>query len=112
LANDITDDVIVRSTIELAHNLGLTVVAEGVETEATQHHLAELGCDIAQGYLISRPIPHLDFLFWAAEHHPLTAPDPNTAQAALRSERTHNVFPESDGSQILLQKSTAQRPLP
>ena len=47
---------IVRSTIELGHNLGLTVVAEGVETE---HELAELrrfGCDIAQGFLFARPM--------------------------------------------------------
>ncbi|HTS85897.1 MAG TPA: EAL domain-containing protein [Usitatibacter sp.] len=48
---------IVRSTIELGHNLGLTVVAEGVETD---HELAELrryGCDAAQGYLFARPMP-------------------------------------------------------
>ncbi|HEX7558734.1 MAG TPA: EAL domain-containing protein, partial [Usitatibacter sp.] len=48
---------IVRSTIELGHNLGLTVVAEGVETD---HELAELrrfGCDDAQGFLFARPMP-------------------------------------------------------
>ena len=47
---------IVRSTIELGHNLGLTVVAEGVETD---HELAQLrayGCDVAQGYLLGRPM--------------------------------------------------------
>jgi diguanylate cyclase (GGDEF)-like protein/PAS domain S-box-containing protein len=49
--------VIVRSTIDLAHNLGLEVVAEGVETEAAAAHLAALGCDKLQGFLLSRPVP-------------------------------------------------------
>ena len=45
---------IVRSTIELAHNLGLRVVAEGVETRTPGARCAALGCDLAQGFLISR----------------------------------------------------------
>jgi EAL domain-containing protein (putative c-di-GMP-specific phosphodiesterase class I) len=49
------DEVIVRSTIDLAHNLGLTVVAEGVESEAVQGRLLEMGCDAAQGTFISPP---------------------------------------------------------
>ena len=51
------DGIIVRSTIELARNLGLDVVAEGVEDEATWARLKELHCDIGQGYLLSRPLP-------------------------------------------------------
>ncbi len=51
------DEIIVRSTIELAHNMGLKVTAEGVETEEVLKRLGELGCDLAQGYLISKPIP-------------------------------------------------------
>ncbi|MGI8686174.1 MAG: putative bifunctional diguanylate cyclase/phosphodiesterase [Acidimicrobiales bacterium] len=51
------DDVIVRSTVDLGHNLGLRVVAEGVEDEASWDRLAALGCDSAQGYWLSRPIP-------------------------------------------------------
>ncbi|HEX2699422.1 MAG TPA: GGDEF domain-containing protein [Acidimicrobiales bacterium] len=51
------DDVIVRSTVDLGHNLGLRVVAEGVEDEASWARLAALGCDSAQGYFLSRPIP-------------------------------------------------------
>ncbi|MFD1382118.1 putative bifunctional diguanylate cyclase/phosphodiesterase [Rhodanobacter aciditrophus] len=58
------DKVIVRSTIDLAHNLGLDVVAEGVETEDMYHALCELGCEEAQGYLISRPIPLSEFAQW------------------------------------------------
>jgi EAL domain-containing protein (putative c-di-GMP-specific phosphodiesterase class I) len=51
------DAVIVRSTIDLGHNLGLSVVAEGVETDATRGVLQQLGCDVAQGYWLSRPVP-------------------------------------------------------
>ncbi len=51
------DDVIVRSTIDLGHNLGFTVVAEGVETAEVSHRLLELGCDLAQGFGICRPLP-------------------------------------------------------
>jgi predicted signal transduction protein with EAL and GGDEF domain len=48
---------IVQSIIDLGRNLGLTVIAEGVETEAAWQDLARRGCDIAQGYLLSRPVP-------------------------------------------------------
>jgi len=61
------DEVIVHSTIELAHNLGLTVVAEGVETEETYQRLIEMGCDVAQGFLISKPIPIDKFEQFLAE---------------------------------------------
>ncbi|MDH5515013.1 MAG: bifunctional diguanylate cyclase/phosphodiesterase [Gammaproteobacteria bacterium] len=58
------DAVIVRSTIDLAHNLGLKTVAEGVETEAVLAVLSEMGCDMAQGYLISRPLPMEEFFLF------------------------------------------------
>ena len=54
---DHDDAVLVRSIIELGRNLGLRVTAEGVETPTVQHTLRELGCDFAQGFHISRPIP-------------------------------------------------------
>jgi diguanylate cyclase (GGDEF)-like protein len=60
------DAMIVRSTIDLAHNLGLTVVAEGVETAAILERLRALACDEAQGYHIARPLPVDDFLAWQA----------------------------------------------
>src|SRR3569833_1102807 len=50
------DLVIVRSTVDLAHNMGRRVVAEGVESQAVLNMLIELGCDMAQGYHISRPV--------------------------------------------------------
>lgn len=52
---DHTNGLIVRSTVELAHGLGLRVVAEGVEDEATLQALAAVGCDLAQGFLLGRP---------------------------------------------------------
>jgi EAL domain-containing protein (putative c-di-GMP-specific phosphodiesterase class I) len=51
------DELMVRSTIALAHDLGLKVVAEGIEEEACLAFLRSAGCDMAQGYLISRPVP-------------------------------------------------------
>ncbi len=56
--------VIVLSTIELAHHLGLKVVAEGVETRQIWDKLAAFGCDLAQGYYISYPISANNFLAW------------------------------------------------
>jgi EAL domain-containing protein (putative c-di-GMP-specific phosphodiesterase class I) len=56
----------VRSTIDLAHNLGLSVVAEGVESAAILDHLRRLNCDEAQGYFMSKPLPADDFADWCA----------------------------------------------
>ena len=58
------DAVIVRSIIDLAHNLGVKVVAEGVEDRATMDLLNEYGCDEAQGYFFSRPMPGGEVLPW------------------------------------------------
>ena len=55
---------IVRAVVDLGHNLGLRVTAEGVEDAATLELLADLGCDFAQGYHIGRPIPPADFGAW------------------------------------------------
>jgi diguanylate cyclase (GGDEF)-like protein len=56
--------VIISSTIELGHKLGMEVLAEGVETRETWDRLAALGCDVAQGYLISMPMPANDLNQW------------------------------------------------
>lgn len=65
MATDDDDAKIVRSTIDLAHNLGLHVVAEGVEDAATLGRLAALQCDEAQGYHISRPVPAAELAAFA-----------------------------------------------
>ena len=57
MANDENDFVIVQSTVDLAHNLGLEVVAEGVEDQQTWVQLRQLGCDVAQGFWKGRPVP-------------------------------------------------------
>jgi diguanylate cyclase (GGDEF)-like protein len=62
---------IVRHTVALAHDLGLTLVAEGVEDADTGAALAALGCDVAQGYAIARPMPVEAFLGWLREPAPL-----------------------------------------
>jgi EAL domain-containing protein (putative c-di-GMP-specific phosphodiesterase class I) len=59
-----SDEAIVRSTIELAHNLGLRAIAEGVEDQPTLDRLRELGCDHAQGYFMGRPMPLLQLGEW------------------------------------------------
>jgi diguanylate cyclase (GGDEF)-like protein len=64
MENDPDDAKIVRSTIDLAHNLGLSVVAEGVETNAAWELLRELDCDEAQGYYMGKPMPATEFAVW------------------------------------------------
>jgi len=56
--------VIVRAMIDLAHNLSMQVVAEGVQDEMTMQRLKELGCDYLQGYHISKPVDAIAFLNW------------------------------------------------
>jgi EAL domain-containing protein (putative c-di-GMP-specific phosphodiesterase class I) len=60
------DLAIVRSTIELAHSLGIVVVAEGVESQNVLERLAELGCDLAQGYCLAEPTPAAEATAWLA----------------------------------------------
>jgi EAL domain-containing protein (putative c-di-GMP-specific phosphodiesterase class I) len=61
------DHEIVRSTIDLAHNLKLSVVAEGVETKEMWDQLVALGCDVAQGYYMRSPIPAAEVPSWLKE---------------------------------------------
>ena len=72
MATDHSDDAVVRSIIGLARDLGLRVVAEGVEDQETYDLLAEAGCDIAQGWLIARPMPAEQFLEWLGEWRALS----------------------------------------
>jgi diguanylate cyclase (GGDEF)-like protein/PAS domain S-box-containing protein len=67
MEKDQDDILIVLSTINLAHNLGLKVIAEGVETEKIWDRLFAFGCDAAQGYYMSRPLPAADVTRWLKE---------------------------------------------
>jgi diguanylate cyclase (GGDEF)-like protein len=75
LCNDEHNESIVRTTIELAHGMGLGVVAEGVEDEAVMRRIAGFGCEQAQGYFISKPIPAQDALSWLEAFEPVSFPD-------------------------------------
>jgi diguanylate cyclase (GGDEF)-like protein len=76
MLTDLDDSVLVRSVVDLGHNLGLTVVAEGVENQATMDALSALGCDIAQGFHLGRPMNVETFGVWRTERremHPASA---------------------------------------
>ncbi len=64
MANDADSAVIVRSAVDLGHNLGMTVVAEGVEDSITRSDLRDMGCDLVQGYQICRPVPAEELDLW------------------------------------------------
>jgi diguanylate cyclase (GGDEF)-like protein len=73
MATDAGDAAIVRSIIDLGGSLGLAVVAEGVEDEASWTRLAELGCDILQGYALCRPVPAPEATNWLRAWDPAAA---------------------------------------
>ncbi len=65
--NDPQTEILARSIIELGHNLGLTVVGEGVEDESVAALLRDAGCDVAQGFLYARPMSGPDLALWATD---------------------------------------------
>ncbi len=74
MSNSEDDANIVRSTIQLGHSLNLAVIAEGVETPAELHELEQYGCDIAQGFHLSRPIAPEEIPNWLNAHQPASRP--------------------------------------
>jgi diguanylate cyclase (GGDEF)-like protein len=80
-----SDLIIVRSTINLGHDLGLNVIAEGVEDNPTLEQLATLGCDLAQGYHVSKPMPADAFNNWLTETAPHPAKDVNGKASQTKS---------------------------
>lgn len=75
------DQVIVHTTLTMGHNLSMEVVAEGIEDANTLTRLKEMGCDLAQGYHIARPMPAADFFTWVAKYRASLASDAIKAQA-------------------------------
>src|SRR5450759_5873283 len=69
MADDARAAALVASTIALAHSLGLRMVAEGVENDIAYTELTRLGCDQAQGYFISRPVPAAELDHWLSNRH-------------------------------------------
>ena len=99
-ASDSSKDLaLLRSTIRLAHALGLRVVAEGVEDKTSLDLLGKLGCDLAQGYLISKPKPPSELRL--ASHRAPSAYRAAREQAEDRAAGTAEHQPQ-----------WAQRPLP
>jgi EAL domain-containing protein (putative c-di-GMP-specific phosphodiesterase class I) len=68
MADSAADTVIIQAIIDLAHNLGLRTVAEGVEDAETLDRLRGLGCDIAQGFYLARPMAGADLDLWSQGH--------------------------------------------
>jgi len=68
MGSDARNAIVVRSTIELAHNLGLRTVAEGIEDAFTFERLRALGCELAQGFHMSRPLPAASLVSWWDRH--------------------------------------------
>ena len=81
------DAVIVRTIVDLGHALGVSVVAEGIEDEATMDTLVARGCDAAQGYLFSRPLPGNDLTPWFESSRFGMTPSPGPVASPLAVSR-------------------------
>ncbi|MDQ1293184.1 MAG: diguanylate cyclase [Actinomycetota bacterium] len=93
LTTDPASATIIRTTVDLAHSLGLRLVAEGIEDADTEQLLAELGCDIGQGFHLARPMPGAQMLAWLQSRQSWTDRQPTGDPApgsddAVPSSRT------------------------
>jgi EAL domain-containing protein (putative c-di-GMP-specific phosphodiesterase class I)/GGDEF domain-containing protein len=79
-----TGHQLVRAIITLGHNLGLSVVAEGIEHDAARESLHAMHCDIGQGYFYAKPMPGEVLLGWLTDHPTLSGPEHPTAPRKLR----------------------------
>ena len=85
LIDDEHNDAIVKTTVDLAHNLKLSVVAEGVECEATMRRIAAMGCEQVQGYFLSEPLRPEKFLAWVNDFEPVAYDDRRDSGRAFAS---------------------------
>ena len=81
LLNHAADEAVVRNVIHLAHDLGMSTIAEGVETPAVWAKLSELGCDEIQGYVLTPPLPAEKIIEWLADHTATQLGEPVTSHA-------------------------------
>ncbi len=79
---DPDDEAIVRSTIDLGRNLGLSVIAEGIESQRVFNRLAELGCEHGQGFFMSKALPSDKLMRWVSAYHDLVSPNGQRTGAA------------------------------
>jgi diguanylate cyclase (GGDEF)-like protein len=85
MADDPRAAAIVRSTISLAHSLGMRLVAEGVENEITAGHLALSGCDVSQGFFFSKALPPLELERWLDDRPDMAGMEANAAHIGARA---------------------------
>jgi diguanylate cyclase (GGDEF)-like protein len=83
LTEDEHNDAIVRTTVELAHGMKLSIVAEGVEDEATMRRVAAIGCEQAQGYFLSKPMPAAQVINWLDSFKPVAYKDRRSGHRAF-----------------------------
>ncbi|MCR4300641.1 MAG: EAL domain-containing protein [Sulfuricaulis sp.] len=101
MKRDSNDAVIVRSTIDLAHNMSLRVVAEGVENPETLRLLTTLGCDIVQGFFVSRPLAYDDLIqwlgssAWSAKQRPSVPASAKKGSPVVPLRLPHPDFPQA-----------------
>ena len=82
------NEAIVRTSVELAHALDLSVVAEGVEDDATMRRVSGIGCEQAQGYFISKPMPASEFTGWLNAFKPVAYPERRGRRRAFATDQS------------------------
>ena len=91
MATNKDDETIVNTILQMGHNLGLEVVAEGIEDAPTLALLTDLGCDIAQGYFIARPMPFDAFIEWIEDNKERYATRAKSQATEIKAH--HNALP-------------------
>ncbi len=100
LTTDESAQAIVRASINLAKDLRLSTIAEGIEDNDTLHALAQLGCDEMQGFLVARPLPSTDFLAWAQTWNPQQIAIHTAVQPIVRASASTYTAETSDAIQV------------
>ena len=86
MVDDQQNEAIVRATVELAHSMNLAVVAEGVEDEHALRRISEIGCEQAQGYFLSKPLPAAELLEWVKSYEPIAFAERRSDRRAFRAK--------------------------
>ena len=86
MSDDKKNYAIVESTVKLAHSMGLTLVAEGIEDEIALRQISDLGCEQAQGYFVSMPMPAAEFPNWMESYKPVSFSERRSERRAFREK--------------------------